>query len=368
VWRALALAAARPLESLLPIRARNLDLDFHSRWQADLADVAGARRIGERTVRVEAGSFRQLYEQAVRMADLSGDMVDEALRGPPGARSFHEDLEALLSRRSMVATTVLPSKERLARMFQSFWTQTEDRSEEHVALRALVLHMLERHAPQVFTELDLGAHLVAAIDDLADVPAALEPELLFPAAQARVDACFVRSERNVGGPRLDAAELGVLLRQLASCGDDIYVYILGEMAALIGIESQIPLEDRPYRDDDRTEDLYWLTHVFLIASRFLAKPVRPEQLGHHIEELFLAVPWVIETEQVDLAAEMAICLQLVGEHSAAEHHALLGLVDKHTGDDGLVRDPSADDLWLELADHATGAALLALAGGRASPH
>ena len=142
---------------------------------------------------------------------------------------------------------------RLTRIAQSFWTQTEDRSEEHRALRALVLHMLEHHAPQVFAELGLDLRLAEAIADLADLPAALDPDLPLPTAMARIDACFVRFERSAGGPTLDAAELGVLLWQLESYGDDIHVFILGEMAALIGIETCSPLGDLPYRDADRTE-------------------------------------------------------------------------------------------------------------------
>lgn len=252
----------------------------------------------------------------------------------------------------------------IARVFEAFWRRTDDGSEAHRALRALVLHMIDHHAPGAFVELGLGPQLKQALGDLCSVPAALDPDIAFDTAQARVDACFVRHERGAVGPALDGEELGAMLWRLVISGDRIHAFILGEMAALLGVDARIPLGVRPYRGNDRTEDLYWLTHVLLIASRYLAEPACRNELAGPIAELSEAVPWVLESQQVDLAAELAICLQLVGEHRTPEHHALLALLESHTGSDGLVRDPSAAQLWFELADHATGAVLVALAGAR----
>lgn len=257
-----------------------------------------------------------------------------------------------------------PSRARIARIFEAFWRQTDGGSEPHRALRALVLHMMEHHAPRAFGELGLGARLDEAVAALRQVPAALDALLPLDAVQARVDSFFVRVERGVAGPSLDRGQLGAALWTVLMGGDPIHAFILGEMAALCGVDARIPLGERPYRGTDRTEDLYWLTHVLLIASRYLAEPVHRDRYASPLAELVQAVPWVIGRRQVDLAAELAVCLQLVGEEGRAEHDVLLALLERHTDEDGLVRDPSAEHLWFELADHATGAVLLALAGAR----
>ncbi|MBW2523331.1 MAG: hypothetical protein JRI23_04120 [Deltaproteobacteria bacterium] len=263
-----------------------------------------------------------------------------------------------------MATTSVQSLPGLERIFRAFWSQTGDGSEAHRALRALVLHMVDGHAPGTFDELGLEPRLAEALVELRQLPAALEGDLTLDEAQARVDACFVRHERGSGGPKLDREQLGAMLWRLVIGGDPIHAFILGEMAALIGVDARVDVGDRPYRGVDRTEDLYWLTHVLLVASRYLAEPVRRDDFAEPVAELLQATPWVVASQQVDLAAELAICLQLVGEHRAPEHRALLALVEGRVGEDGLVRDPSAEHLWFELADHATGASLVALAGAR----
>ncbi len=70
----------------------------------------------------------------------------------------------------------------------------------------------------------------------------------------------------------------------------------------------------------------------------------------------MATPWVVEQGHVDLAAEVAFCLQCAGEAGGGAHVSLLSLLLEHQQPDGAMEDA-----------HATAGALLAFAGAEERP-
>ena len=123
------------------------------------------------------------------------------------------------------------------------------------------------------------------------------------------------------------------------------------MVAVCGIDVRLSIPERAYRDVSRVSDFYWLTHLYLLDSRYLRVPVRSPGAVAWTEELLAAAPWVREHGLVDLAAEVVFCLQCVEESGGGAHASLLSLLIERQAPRGGLGD-----------SHATAAALLAFAG------
>ncbi|OJH35944.1 DUF6895 family protein [Cystobacter ferrugineus] len=241
--------------------------------------------------------------------------------------------------------------ERALTAFLALTPGTDDASR---ALRALTLHMLEGHAPRTFAHWELGPVLGAAVDALAEVPLALPEGLAPDDGMARVDAWFVRHERSLPNRRLEPAALRAYLEHLDNEGYGLHAWLLGEMVATCGMDVRLPIPERVFRDLSRVMDLYWLTHRYLLDSRYLRAPVRAPDAAAWTEELRVATPWVLEQGNADLAGEVAFCLQCVGESRGGPHAALLTFLAER-------QRPEGD---MEGNAHATATALLAFAGAR----
>jgi hypothetical protein len=71
--------------------------------------------------------------------------------------------------------------------------------------------------------------------------------------------------------------------------------------------------------------------------------------------------WVVEEGSFDLAAEMAICLDLAGKSSTKEYGYLLGMImGALKNSDGAIIDPLLEDTDYNLA-HTTAAVMIAIA-------
>lgn len=334
-----------------------LSLRFKSAWQARLAVEVGADRVDERTVLITGATFRERYDRAVSIVD--------AVSGPLTAAVDPEDIcdgvRACLLRGFDIESPPSMGAD-LVRTRDAFLSLTAAPDEELVAVRALILHMLEARSPDVFRQLDLHDELarsvVAAADVPVEFPAGVPPDL----ALARIDAWYVRRQRGLSHPRASARQLAAYVEALAVDGDVMYAWLITELAGTLGCKLPFEFEPRPFRGTSRLHDLYWLTHEYLLRTAYLtgALPVRGWEARH--ETLLWAAPWIIERGHVDLAGEVALCLQLAGEAACVEHAALVRLVRQHQSDDGVVRDSSMGVPYEAMADHATGVALLAFAG------
>jgi D-amino peptidase len=302
----------------------------------------------------------------VRAASAAASVLESTLRGPVGSPGFIEDVSALLCLSGLPASPP-PSRAGSAELaLRAFLRLTEGSDDESRALRALILHMLEGHAPGAFTRWGLGPTLEQAVEALAAVPRELGPEVEPGLGMARVDAWYVRHVRGLESAAPPAGELRRYLELLEAEGFSIYAWLLGELALAGGVDVRLPSLERPQRGDSFPADLYWLTHLFLLDTHYLHRPLSDARAPEWLEELLLAAPRLIAEGQADLSAEVALCLQCAGEAGGGVHEALLELILRRQQPGGEVKDvvPEEESAW-EVA-HTTAAALLALAGAEGS--
>lgn len=345
-------AASLPGRRVEPLPDAPLVLTFKSGHQAALAAETGARRVDRYRVEVEGRTFRERYSRALRAASAASSVLAGVVVDAPGTPGFLRDATALFRLRGPPAHPPSPRTEAVDRALRAFLSLTEGASDGSRALRALTLHMLEGHAPRAFARRELGPTLEAAVAALAEVPLALPAGLPPDEGMARVDAWYVRRERGLPHAPLEPHVLRAYLEHLDGEGDGLYAWLLGEMAATCGLDVRLSIPERAFRDASRLVDLYWLTHLYLLDTRYLRHPPSNPGATGWTEELLVATPWVVEQGNVDLAAELAFCLQCDGEAGGGAHESLLALIAEHQQPEG---DLGGDD-------HATAGALLALAG------
>lgn len=252
------------------------------------------------------------------------------------------------------------TKKGFERALGAFLTITIVPGEELRALRALALHMLQGHAPQRFEQAKLADTFSSALTALTELPAQFPLDLPPETAMARIDGCYLRHLHGLPINRPEERELAAYLHQLAEQGDLIYAWLLGELALEFGVDVRLRLGLRPLKGS-RVHDLYWLTHQFLLATRYLHSPLPGLGFKSRADELAAATAWIVEQKFVDLGAEVAVCLQLTGRRECRETQALVDLILGHQCKDGSVVDPSMEQHDNNIA-HTTAAAMLALAG------
>jgi D-amino peptidase len=362
----LARAASLAPTPQRPLPEAPLRLAFKSARQAALAEETGARRVARHQVEVSGASFRERYQKALRAAAAAGSVLETTLRGPVGSPGFIEDVSALLSLSSVPASPARSRAEAAELALRAFLRLTEGSDDESRALRALSLHMLEGHAPRAFARWGLGPTLEQAVEALAAVPRDLGRHVEPGQGMARVDAWYVRHMRGLESAAPPAEELHRYLKLLEAEGLSIYAWLMGELALACGVDVRLPSVERPPRGDSFLVDLYWLTHLFLVDTHYLHRPLSDARAPEWVEELLLTAPRLIAEGQADLAAEVALCLQCAGEAGGGAHEALLELVLRRQQPGGEVKDvvPEEEGAW-EVA-HTTAAAMLALAGAEGS--
>ncbi len=355
-------AAARPS---VPVRARAegpLELVFKSAGAAARAAIGGGARLDRHAVRPPGADFTAQYLAALDAVERAAAPFAEAVRGRVGHPDFVADVTEMV-RRQAIELIAVPPPGATERARDAFLRLTEGAREESIALRALILVMLERHAPGRFVELGLADARAAAVEALTRIPLDL-PETLPPdLGLARIDAWYLRRQLGLDGPRLEPAAFERWLHALIEVGDLTYAWLLSEMARPALPELSLRVPQRSLRDD-RLFDLYWVTHELLLDTEYLARPWS-EVGADRVETLLLSARWAAERGHVDLAGEIALMLQVTGEHRTDAHALALSAVLQAQAEDGAVLDLSMDASAAELADHATGVALLALAGAEA---
>jgi hypothetical protein len=187
-----------------------------------------------------------------------------------------------------------------------------------VTLRALTLFMLKHHAPRLSAERGLAPLLDAALEACAAVPYDFEEPLDGDRLQAGVDAWYLRHVAGLPHAPPDADRFADALRRLVDDDRLIYAWLLGELAAKCGLDVRVPLESaRPFLHVSRLHDGYWLTHLVLLESDYLSRPVRHPQAAAWREALEQFVPWLLRKPNLDLAGEVALSLDALGGDASA---------------------------------------------------
>jgi D-amino peptidase len=358
----LARAARLPPRTVEPLPDAPLVLTFKSRHQADLAEATGARRLEAYRVALEGGSFRERYTRGVRAADAANSCLGAALRGGPGSREFVEDASAFLQVPHPPPHPPASFKDAAGRALQAFLSLSAREEETSKALRALTLHMLEGYAPGFFARWNLRPVREEAVAALASLPMEFAPGLDPEVGMARMDALFVRREWGLAHPLPEPRAFRRYLEHLDSEGYGTHAWLLGELLRRCGMDARLDFPERAMRPHSRITDAYWVTHLFLLDTRYLRGPLTHPQVPAWTEELLLAVPWLIAQGHVDLGLEVAFCLRLAGEDGGGGYRALLEAFAPSQREDGRVLDRSMNEDGSRFEDHTTAVFLLAFAG------
>ena len=321
-----------------------------------------APRVGRRRVKVVGETLRAAYLRAYEVCERSASPVKRALRGEPGDEAFSEDVAALLQRsprrRRPVGVVACADRALTAFLQVSGGTSLETR-----ALRAMTLDMLQHHAPRFFVRHALGPALEAALDRLT-APIEWSPASPHTLTMAWLDAAYALKRHHRPPMALPSVEvLTKHLEALLEKEGQMWPWLMAATARGLGLPIGLRFPVRPYRGEMREADVYWLTHELLLMCDFFAVPLRPDGLESRAEELFLAVPWLLSQDLLDVAAEVAWCLQLLGEDESFEHAAILRALRLRQASDGSVQErPRGDQSVAAGVEHTTALALLAFAG------
>jgi D-amino peptidase len=314
---------------------------------AEIAERAGGVRVGDTQIRLDGATLEQRIAHGSRLLLPTGDALAQAMR--PWALA--EDAEALAARSFRRGAP--PSREAQARRaLQALLARTQA-GEWEAAQRALTLHMLEAHAPRFFAAQQLAPVLDATVDALEVRPFDNPADAVL--MMARLDAVYVLRERGRAAT-VDSAELERCISAVFE-RDPIWGWLLGELAHQLGLPGRVSLADpRPLRRTHRLADLYWLTHLFLLETRYLRRPLPRSGFESMTEELLLAAPAVVAQHELDLAAELAFCMVAAGEAHAPERAHVLDALARAQAADGTVGE---GERW--HVTHSTSTALLAFA-------
>jgi len=144
-----------------------------------------------------------------------------------------------------------------SRALEAFLVATSSREEQPRAIRAITFHMLEGHASAVFERWKLGPKLEEAVRALDDLPREFPPGLDPDDGIARVDAIYLRHERNLPYLLPEPAAFLRYLQHLDQTGGSLYSWLLSELMAICGLTVPLVFPERPFKPHSRLLDLYW---------------------------------------------------------------------------------------------------------------
>lgn len=219
---------------------------------------------------------------------------------------------------------------------------------------ALTLHMLEFLAPRFFADCRLQPRLDAALAELIKVPATFSAKVDDDEAMARLDALYLRKIRGLKPSRFVASELKAAIKRSEQRTATLFGWLMGELALPLGVKARIPLESRwPFRSQ-QVIHLYHLTHIVLVDTEYLRKPV-PIELADELVELQGALGSLAASGSWDLLGECVFCLNRAGTRAP---DAIEALLRAQRGDGSFAEADSSP----RSAAHCTAVGVLALAG------
>src|SRR5262249_40192926 len=156
--------------------------------------------VGDLGVEVAGASTRERYDRALAATRRTeGPMVRACRVHEP--ETLCADMLAQLAR-PYARAPVPPTRDAARRALAAFLRLTDAEPAWQLADRALVLHMLEGHAPGFFRAAGLGPALAAALARLAELPDDLPPGLDVSEAMWRVDGAYLRAAHGQAHGRL----------------------------------------------------------------------------------------------------------------------------------------------------------------------
>jgi D-amino peptidase len=245
------------------------------------------------------------------------------------------------------------------RALEAFLSLTAASSESELALRALVLHMLEGYEPAAFQRWNLAPLLQQAIHRLIEIDSSFPQQLSADDGLARVDAIYILHQRKFCYELPKHLEFRNYLMHLDQNGFGLYAWLMSELMKQCGLDVALNFPQRPFKSTSRLLDTYWLTHLFLLETHYLHLPLNHKQSSTWTEDLIAATNWVLQESRLDLAAEIGICLQLSGQHHSDEYQLIIELLIQKQQIDGSLQDSMLGD---SAKAHTTAAALLFFAG------
>ena len=249
-----------------------------------------------------------------------------------------------------------------SRALQAFLAATASGSEQDRALRALTLHMLEGYTPRAFERWKLGPVLEEAVRELERVPIAFPLELHEDDGMARVDAIYILRERNLPAVLPEPGAFLRYLQHLDEQGAGLYAWLMAELMKACGLPVPLVFPERAFKSLARVLDIYWVTHLYLLDTRYLRAPLRSPDAPEWTEELLASASWLLEERRFDLAAEVAVCLQVAGKAGSDAHRMILDALVREQQPDGRMLDTTIGEVAGDQTAHTTAAALLAFAG------
>jgi len=254
-----------------------------------------------------------------------------------------------------------------SRALRAFFEITASGSEQHRALRALTLHMLEGYTPQLFEQWKLGPSLEEAVRELERVHIAFPLELSEDDGLARVDAVYILRERKLPAVLPEPTAFMRYLQHLDEQGAGIYAWLMGELMKACGLTVPFVFPERPFKSVSRMLDIYWVTHLYLLDTHYLRAPLRSPDAREWTEDLLASASWLLEERRFDLAAEVAVCLQVAGEAGSDAHREILDALVRVQQPDGSVLDTTIGEAPGDQVAHTTAVALLVFAGAAEHP-
>lgn len=244
------------------------------------------------------------------------------------------------------------------RALEAFLSLTAGSSESELALRALVLHMLEGYEPAAFERWNLATLLQQAIHRLNEIDFSFSQQLSADDALARVDAIYILHQRKFRHALPKHHEFQNYLIHLDQNGFGLYAWVMSELMKQCGLDVALNFPKRPFKSSSRLLDTYWLTHLFLLETHYLHLPLNHKESSNWTEYLLAATTWVLQGSRIDLAAEIGICLQLAGQHHSDEYQLIIELLISKQQIDGSMQDFTLGD---SAKAHTTAAAMLLFA-------
>ncbi len=240
------------------------------------------------------------------------------------------------------------------RALEAFFRAMDGPASHQRAERALTLHMLQFLAPRFFAEHQLQRPLASALEGLRKVPATFGPKVDDDEAMARFDALYLRKVRALAPRPFKPAALKAAVATATARTGTLFGWLMGELAVPLGVEARVRLPCRwPFRED-RVIHLYHLTHLVLVDTLYLMKPVPRDRVDELIE-LQGALEGLAAKGSWDLLGECVFCLARAGTPSPGAIEALLAAQRP----DGSFAEADSSP---RSAAHCTAVGVLALAG------
>lgn len=252
----------------------------------------------------------------------------------------------------------------LEKVVKKFLALTDSSELWAEALRAITLHMLSAYSRKTFQQFNLSIVLTDTLEKIKETKIDLSPNLSPLEGMSLIDVWYVLREQGIISPAPNKEAFKKYLESLlAKQGEIKYAWLLGEMAYLLGLDVRVDYLKRDYKFfKDTLSDIdyiYWLTHKVLLGTKYLQSPIPSFGFASVTTELLDVVKWVVKEGSLDLAAEVAICLDLCKKTDTLEYKSLIRMVVDNIREDGSLVDPLLEDSPYSIA-HTTAAAMVAL--------